>query len=208
MTERGPVLVGIDFSPASDEALGEGRQLADELATELMVCHVLPEVMHVRCSFRNGLVSIQTSSRRSAATQRKRSNVSSAPCLAASAATRQCSSIREHLNLKRYFRRSRAPPHSSRASFSDSTLDRCLPSRESDTSTLNATRTLPAQHYLNTGHGLASWLLTKDHKRIAILCLIAITGFFFVGRSHGGRHPLAKRCHLLRARHSIKQEAT
>lgn len=48
---RGPVLVGIDFSPASDVALREGRQLADDLGTELFVCHVLPELMRVRMLF-------------------------------------------------------------------------------------------------------------------------------------------------------------
>ena len=30
-------------------------------------------------------------------------------------------------------------------------------------------------------YGLLSWLLTKDHKRIAILYMISITGFFMVG---------------------------
>jgi cytochrome c oxidase subunit 1 len=35
--------------------------------------------------------------------------------------------------------------------------------------------------YLRAGHSLRSWLLTTDHKRIAILYLIAITGFFFIG---------------------------
>ncbi len=44
-----------------------------------------------------------------------------------------------------------------------------------------STRTLPALHYLNNGHGLASWLLTKDHKRIAIMYLISISVFFFIG---------------------------
>ncbi|MCC7123774.1 MAG: cytochrome c oxidase subunit I [Acidobacteria bacterium] len=39
----------------------------------------------------------------------------------------------------------------------------------------------PARHYLNDGHGLASWLLTRDHKRIAILYLISISVFFFIG---------------------------
>ena len=46
---------------------------------------------------------------------------------------------------------------------------------------MEATRTLPALHYLNNGHGLASWLLTKDHKRIAIMYLITISIFFFLG---------------------------
>ncbi len=36
-------------------------------------------------------------------------------------------------------------------------------------------------NYLNNGHGLKSWLLTKDHKRIAILYLLAISFFFFLG---------------------------
>lgn len=39
----------------------------------------------------------------------------------------------------------------------------------------------PALHYLNNGHGLKSWLLTKDHKRIAIMYLISISVFFFLG---------------------------
>src|SRR4026209_629755 len=34
---------------------------------------------------------------------------------------------------------------------------------------------------INNGHGLASWLLTKDHKRIALLYLASITFFFFLG---------------------------
>jgi cytochrome c oxidase subunit 1 len=46
---------------------------------------------------------------------------------------------------------------------------------------MDATRTIPALHYLNNGHGLASWLLTKDHKRIAILYLITVSIFFFLG---------------------------
>ncbi len=35
--------------------------------------------------------------------------------------------------------------------------------------------------YLDAPHGIASWLLTKDHKRIAILYLISITVFFMIG---------------------------
>jgi cytochrome c oxidase subunit 1 len=35
--------------------------------------------------------------------------------------------------------------------------------------------------YLDEPHGLAAWLLTKDHKRIAMLYLISITIFFAVG---------------------------
>jgi cytochrome c oxidase subunit 1 len=35
--------------------------------------------------------------------------------------------------------------------------------------------------YLDDGHTLVSWLTSTDHKRIAILYAIAITGFFFLG---------------------------
>ena len=47
-----------------------------------------------------------------------------------------------------------------------------------------ATATLPAaeqQNYLNQEYGIKSWLLTTDHKRIALLYLISITFFFFIG---------------------------
>src|SRR5262249_47886355 len=37
------------------------------------------------------------------------------------------------------------------------------------------------EHYLNASYGLKSWLLTSDHKRIALLYLASITFFFFVG---------------------------
>jgi cytochrome c oxidase subunit 1 len=37
------------------------------------------------------------------------------------------------------------------------------------------------EHYLNASYGLKSWLLTKDHKRIALLYLFTITLFFFIG---------------------------
>ncbi len=37
------------------------------------------------------------------------------------------------------------------------------------------------QHYLNVSYGIKSWLLTTDHKRIALLYLATITLFFFVG---------------------------
>jgi len=41
-------------------------------------------------------------------------------------------------------------------------------------------------NYLNATHGLASWLLTKDHKRIALLYLISITLFFGLGGLFAG----------------------
>ena len=37
------------------------------------------------------------------------------------------------------------------------------------------------ENYLNATYGLKSWLLTVDHKRIALLYLISITFFFFIG---------------------------
>src|ERR1051325_9406655 len=40
---------------------------------------------------------------------------------------------------------------------------------------------MPRKHYLNDNYGIRSWLLTKDHKRIAVLYLISITFFFFIG---------------------------
>jgi cytochrome c oxidase subunit I len=36
-------------------------------------------------------------------------------------------------------------------------------------------------NYLNTAYGVRSWLLTRDHKRIAILYLISVTVFFSLG---------------------------
>src|SRR3954452_9440410 len=36
-------------------------------------------------------------------------------------------------------------------------------------------------NYLTVEHGWKSWLLTTDHKRIAMLYLISITLMFFVG---------------------------
>src|SRR3989475_2672497 len=39
----------------------------------------------------------------------------------------------------------------------------------------------PRTHYLNATYGVKSWLLTTDHKRIALLYLASITFFFFLG---------------------------
>ena len=36
-------------------------------------------------------------------------------------------------------------------------------------------------NYLTNGWTIRSWLLTHDHKRIALLYLVSITGFFFLG---------------------------
>ena len=40
---------------------------------------------------------------------------------------------------------------------------------------------LPTTTYLNVAYGVRSWLLTKDHKRIALLYLVSITLMFFLG---------------------------
>ena len=37
------------------------------------------------------------------------------------------------------------------------------------------------ENYLNQEYGIKSWLLTTDHKRIALLYLLSITFFFFIG---------------------------
>jgi cytochrome c oxidase subunit 1 len=44
-------------------------------------------------------------------------------------------------------------------------------------------RTESPVNYLNASYGIKSWLLTTDHKRIALLYLVSITFFFFVGGS-------------------------
>src|SRR5437773_4636158 len=38
----------------------------------------------------------------------------------------------------------------------------------------------PRVNYLNAEYGVKSWLLTKDHKRIALLYLGAVSFFFFI----------------------------
>src|SRR5688572_3782128 len=43
------------------------------------------------------------------------------------------------------------------------------------------TTVLPRVTYLNVSYGLASWLLTKDHKRIGILYLIVVAVAFLLG---------------------------
>jgi cytochrome c oxidase subunit 1 len=43
------------------------------------------------------------------------------------------------------------------------------------------TAVMPATNYLNNGLSVKSWLLTRDHKRIAILYLVAVSFFFLIG---------------------------
>src|SRR3981189_3577794 len=40
---------------------------------------------------------------------------------------------------------------------------------------------MPHEDYLNATYGIRSWLLTTDHKRIALLYLASVTFFFFIG---------------------------
>ena len=51
MKLQGPILVGTDFSAASDEALRQAFELANGLGTNLTVCHVVPELDTVNILF-------------------------------------------------------------------------------------------------------------------------------------------------------------
>jgi cytochrome c oxidase subunit I len=44
----------------------------------------------------------------------------------------------------------------------------------------------PTLNYLNNGYSVASWLLTKDHKRIAMLYLMSVSVFFLLGGIFAG----------------------
>jgi cytochrome c oxidase subunit 1 len=44
----------------------------------------------------------------------------------------------------------------------------------------------PKENYLTAGYGLRSWLLTTDHKRIAILYLLSISAMFVLGGLYAG----------------------
>jgi len=48
-------------------------------------------------------------------------------------------------------------------------------------STSPTAHTLRHENYLNVSYGVKSWLLTTDHKRIALLYLVSITLCFFLG---------------------------
>src|SRR6266700_4663377 len=72
------------------------------------------------------------------------------------------------------------------------------------TANYNVKPVMPARHYLNDNSGIRSWLLTKDHKRIAILYLITITFFFFLG----GIFAALIRLHLLTPNGDLFQSDT
>jgi cytochrome c oxidase subunit I len=62
----------------------------------------------------------------------------------------------------------------------------------------------PKTNYLTNGFTLKSWLLTKDHKRIAIMYLITVSLFFFAG----GLYASAIRLELLTPDSDLLQTAT
>ncbi|HEY1404710.1 MAG TPA: cbb3-type cytochrome c oxidase subunit I, partial [Pyrinomonadaceae bacterium] len=60
------------------------------------------------------------------------------------------------------------------------------------------------ENYINANYGIKSWLLTKDHKRIALLYLASITVFFILG----GIYALTIRLELLTPAGDIVQPMT
>jgi cytochrome c oxidase subunit I len=62
----------------------------------------------------------------------------------------------------------------------------------------------PRTNYLNAEYGLKSWLLTKDHKRIALLYLGAVSFFFFIGSLYA----MAIRLELLTPQGDFMQSST
>jgi cytochrome c oxidase subunit 1 len=62
----------------------------------------------------------------------------------------------------------------------------------------------PRTHYLNVDYGVRSWLLTVDHKRIALLYLVSITLMFILG----GLFAVLIRLELLTPRGDLVQADT
>lgn len=59
-------------------------------------------------------------------------------------------------------------------------------------------------HYLNVNYGIKSWLLTTDHKRIALLYLAAITFYFVIG----GAAAVLMRLNLIEPQGALVQPET
>jgi cytochrome c oxidase subunit 1 len=59
-------------------------------------------------------------------------------------------------------------------------------------------------HYLNANYGIRSWLLTTDHKRIALLYLASITLMFVVG----GAFAVLMRLHLIQPQGALVEPDT
>ncbi|HEY0781557.1 MAG TPA: cytochrome c oxidase subunit I [Thermoanaerobaculia bacterium] len=68
----------------------------------------------------------------------------------------------------------------------------------------SAEAALAPPNYLENGYGWKSWLLTKDHKRIALLYLISVTAFFALG----GLYAMLIRLELLTPEGDLVQAAT
>src|SRR5580692_335517 len=62
----------------------------------------------------------------------------------------------------------------------------------------------PVKNYITNDYHVWSWLFTRDHKRIALMYLIAITGFFFIG----GMAALIMRLNLLTPEGTLVQAET
>ena len=62
----------------------------------------------------------------------------------------------------------------------------------------------PRTNYLNAEYGVKSWLLTKDHKRIAVLYLGGISFFFLIGSLYA----MAIRLELLTPQGDLVQSST
>src|SRR5215470_8968559 len=69
---------------------------------------------------------------------------------------------------------------------------------------METTAVIRHTHYLNVSYGLKSWLLTTDHKRIALLYLASITLFFFVG----GAAAVLMRLDLIEPQGALVEPAT
>jgi cytochrome c oxidase subunit I len=67
-----------------------------------------------------------------------------------------------------------------------------------------ATQVVDQENYLNANYGIKSWLLTTDHKRIALLYVASITAFF----SLGGFFALLIRLELLTPAGDLMQSDT
>jgi cytochrome c oxidase subunit 1 len=67
-----------------------------------------------------------------------------------------------------------------------------------------ATPKPPRVNYLNAEYGLKSWLLTRDHKRIALLYLGGISFFFFIGSLYA----MGIRLELLTPQGDLTQSST
>ena len=59
-------------------------------------------------------------------------------------------------------------------------------------------------NYLNASYGVKSWLLTTDHKRIALLYLVSITFFFLIG----GTAATVMRLHLISPQGALVEPQT